>query len=389
MNRPDELELLYKTKTSRRRFSIGVPASTGRLMPLTPEGVSILVSQGIDVKIERGAGVTLHYGDERYARSGAMIVERTEALNSEIVIYLTAMSERDAMLIRPHAVLLTFEQSVVCNPVAATILLGRRVTALAIDNVGDNRGNRPLRDVLGEAGGRAVVTLAASLLADPVNGKGILLGGVAGVNPCEVVILGSGVAAMATARSAVGQGAMVRIFDNDTYGLRDATINIGPGVICSALHPSVLGHALASADVVVATALTSRFAVDDSVIDSMKSGVVIFDLDSRNGISPVFPTLHCVDMADSIPGTETFGRNVCFINAIGAVPRTVAMAVTNNIVLLVDRIFGSGAGLRNVIKADNGIRNAVMTFLGHVVHAETAGRLGTKQIDINFLLSFS
>lgn len=358
-------------------------------MPLTPEGVSILVSHGIDVKIEHGAGVTLHYEDERYAHSGATIVERAEALDSEVVVYLSGLSDRDAMRIRPHAVLLTFEQSVAYSPIAATILLGRRITTLAIDNVRDSRGNCPLRDVLGEAGGRAVVTLAASLLADPVNGKGILLGGVAGVNPCEVVILGSGVAAMATARSAVGQGAMVRIFDNDTYGLRAAAVNIGPGVICSALHPSVLGHALASADIVVATSLTSRFAVDDSVIDNMKNGVAIFDLDSRNGISPVFPTLRCVDMADTIPNAEPFGRHVCFINAIGAVPRTVAMAITNNIVLLIDRIFGSGAGLRNVIKADNGIRDAVMTFLGRVVHAETAARLGTKQIDINFLLTFS
>ncbi len=388
MSRPEELEILFKTKTGRRRFSIGVPAPSGRLVPLTPEGVSILVSQGIDVKIERGAGLNLHYDDDRYARSGATIVERPEAFASEVIIYLSAMTERDAMYVRPHAVLMTLAETVARNAAAASILLARRVTALAIDNVGDARGNYPLRDILGEAGGRAVVTLAASILADPVNGKGILLGGVAGVNPCEVVVLGSGVAAMATARSAVGQGAMVRIFDNNTYGLRNATVHIGPGVICSSLHPRIIGRALASADVVVATALTTRFAVGDSVIDSMKRGVVIFDLDSRSGMSPVFPTLRCVDLANGIDGIDN-GDRVCYINAIHAVPRTVAMAITNDIVLLVDRMFGSGAGLRNVAKTDAGIRESIAFFLGHVVNADTAKRLGTKQIDINLLLTFS
>lgn len=392
VNKPEQLEQMLKIKTGRRRFTLGMPRSLSRafgLTMLTPEGVSMLVSQGIEVKIEKGAGSVIHYDDERYAQSGAEITNRAEAFACDVVLYPAPLSVNEILTLRPHSVVLTLFEAVPRNPESVNFLLGRRITVLALNEVLDDRGNRPVADILGEVSGRAAIVLASSFLSDIRSGKGLLLGGVAGVNPCEVVILGTGMAALAAARSAIGLGGMVRLFDSDPYCLRKAITELGPAVIGSALHPRVLGNALRSADVVVATSLTRGFAIDDTVIESMKKGVVIFDLNDHDGISGVFPTLKCVDAAESVAGGTEAGSTICFTNAACAVPRTAAMAMTNDIVPIIDRIFGSGAGLQAALKIDAGLRNSAVFFRGRIVNRRIGDLLGVKTLDINLLLSFS
>lgn len=389
---PDQLEQLFKTKTGRRRFTLGMPRVSSpsvNLTMLTPEGASMLVSQGIEVKVEAGAGELIHYDDDRYARAGATIVSRAETFACDVVVYPAAPDVAEARTIPPHGVLLTLLTSPGANRESAQTLLSRNITVIALDNIRDERGNRPLADILGEVGGRAAVSLATAFLVDRVHGKGMLLGGVAGVNPCEVVILGSGMAALAAARSAIGLGAMVRLFDSDPYCLRKAISELGAAVIGSAMHPRVLGTALHSADVVIATRPARRFAIDDSVLDNMKQGVVIFDLDDHNGISGVFPTLKCVDAAHALSTALAPSPRICLTNAACAVPRTAAMALTNDLVPIIDRMFGTGSGLQNVLKTDAGLRVATVFFRGRVVNPEVGIRLGAKVLDINLLLTFS
>lgn len=392
MFQPEQLEQLFRTIDGRRRFTLGMPVSRGTDCPLTlltPEGVSMLVSQGIEVKVEKGVGRTIHYEDSRYSRTGAEVTGRTATLNCDVVVYAGRLTVDEAMQLKPHAVLLTLLDSRPFKPETAQALLNRRVTVMALDRVRDHRGLYPLADILGEVSGRAAIATAVSMMADPVAGKGILIGGVAGVNPCEITILGTGMAALAAARSAIGLGGMVRLFDSDPYCLRTAIAELGPAVIGSALHPTVLGHALAAADVVIATRISRHFTIDDSVIDNMKRGVIIIDLNHREGISGVFPTLQCLDIRAALERNTEPGRNVCLINPTGTVPRTAAMAMTNDIVPIIDRIFGSGRGLMNVLKTDEGLRASTVLFLGRVVNREVADSLMTKWIDINLLLSFS
>lgn len=391
-NQPIQLEQLFRIRTSRRRFTLGMPVARGVDCPLTmltPEGVAMLVAQGTEVVIERGIGKTIQYEDSRYLKAGATIASRGEALGCDVVMYSGKLTVDEASQLKPHGVLLTLSDNRQPHPGAIKTILERRVTVLALDRVRDKRGMFPLADILGEVSGRAATATAASFLAHPTLGKGILLGGVAGINPCEVVILGTGMSALAAARSAIGLGGMVRLFDSDPYCLRVAMAELGAAVIGSALHPAVLGHALASADVVIATRLERHFSIDDSVLDSMKKGVVIFDLNDREGISPVFPTLKCVNVADAVNSGIQPGASVCLINPMGAVPRTAAMALTNDIVPVMERLFGSGNGILNNLKADPGLRNSVIFFRGHIVNKEMAERLAARWVDINLLLSFS
>lgn len=391
---PAILEQMTMMKNGRRTLTLGVPAPRApydRRMALTPEGASILVSQGIKVQIERDAGSTIHYDDNRYARAGAAIVTRVEALASDIIVYIGALTPVEAATIRPHAVLLTLFDSAVYQPATVNVLLERQITVFALNYITDQAGNRPVADILGEVDGRAAIAIGSSLLADPEYGKGILLGGVAGVNPCEVLILGSGMAAIAAARSAIGLGGIVRMFDNDPYSLRTAIALTGPGVIGSALHPRVIGTALRTADVVIVTPMKRCFCVDDTVIDEMKSGVVIFDLGARAGISGTFPTLRCIDMAvvskhdkDMMAGTRT-----CYTNAAGAVPRTTAMAITNELIPILNRLTSGTGGVQNALKIDAGLREGAVLYRGRVVNRIVAESYGVKVIDINLLITFS
>ncbi len=125
----------------------------------------------------------------------------------------------------------------------------RHVIVLDMGRITDERGSRPFADILREMDGRGAIAVASSLITDAVHGKGIILGGVTGVIPCEVETIGADMAACAAARSAIGLGATVRMFDNDVYRLRDALMQLGPGVTGSSLHPRVLESALRSADI--------------------------------------------------------------------------------------------------------------------------------------------
>lgn len=389
---PEQLEQLFTITENRRRFTLGLPKGDSAPCPrvlLTPEGVSMLASQGIEVMVEKGYGDTIQYVTQRYAQARASIVSEAEARNCDVVIDAAFPTADSARRFKPHGVLLTLLNNRHIAADAARILLERRVTVIALDRITDHRRLCPVADILGEVSGRAAIAAATSFMVGSLHGKGILLGGVAGVNPCEVIILGTGMSALAAARSAIGLGAMVRMFDSDPYCLRTAVTELGAGVIGSALHPTVLGHALGVADVVIATRLQRGFAIDESVLSSMKKGVVIIDLNDQYGLSVTFPTLECTDVSQALSEGINPGSDRCFINPAGCVQRTAAMALTNDIVPVVDRLFGTGHGIVNVLKTDPGLRNAVLFFGGRLVNREIGNRLGFRSVDINLLLTFS
>lgn len=385
------LEQPVMTATQRRSISIGLPANTNpadRRFPLTPEGAQMLVEQGFNVLMEEGAAASIHYTDESYRRLGVQTVSRSQALACNIVIYLSPLVPADIIAMRRGAMLLTVSIPTVWPAEAIRNLLHRSITAIDISLIADDRGNLPFADILAEIDGRAAMVRAASLLADSVHGKGILLGGVAGIVPCEVTIIGSGIAATAAARSALGSGAIVRMFDNDIYRLRQAERELGSGVITSALHPRVLRTALRTADVVVYTGVSPCREIDLDMADDMKRGVIVFDLTSDPGRA--FPSLPTIDLAVALPRDISPDKpfRACYVNLGSSVARTVAMALSNTFSTMLRQILDCESPV-NALRLLPGLQRAICTFMGKTVNRATSEKTGERCVDISLYLTLS
>lgn len=374
--------------TNRHRLSLGLPAAVDkeRRFPLTPECVAILVDKGILIRIEEGASSPIHYPDSAYVKVGAEVVSRDEVMRSDMVVSLSALSSSDISRMRKGSMLFTLMSSVKDNTVMIRGLLERAIVCVALDRVRDDDGKTPFADILHEIDGRAAVTLAAAMQADPDHGKGILMGGVAGIVPCEVTILGSGIAACAAAKSAVGLGATVRLFDNDVYSLRKAMRYLGDGVISSALHPHVLEGALKSADVVVATPAKSTPVLDNTMMGCLKKRALLFDLNDMPG--HVFPSAIGVDLGEN---GQLGGRDSYYFNVGACVPRTAAMAIGNAFVTMIDELlgFGEASVVRNILKFLPGLQSAVITFMGKPIDRDVAAAVGLRRVDLSLFLSLS
>ena len=385
------LEQAAQVATARRRLTIGLPRSTQpaeRRFPLTPEAVNILVEQGFTVKMERGAADVIHYTDNRYSRCGAAIVDRNSTLQCDLVIHLAPLSVADVNMMKRGAMLLTlFHSSAKLTRPLIDALIHRGIIAIALDLIKEPQGHALFADILREIDGRASVAIASSLLADAIRGKGILLGGVAGIVPCEVMILGSGLAARAAAMSAIGLGAQVRMFDGDTYSLRSALAALGPGVAGSVPHPHVVENALRSADIVIATTMSNPPVIGTDRVELMKRGVITFDISATPG--HVFPSMPTVDLAVARSCDNTLdGYRVCYINAGSAVPRTAAMALSNSLVTMLHDVV-TCEGMSNAVKLTPGLQGATLTFGGHVLNPDVARIAGCRPTDLALFLQLS
>lgn len=348
----------------------------------------MLIEQGFDIKMETGASSTIHYTDHQYTRSGVKVTTRNEALECDIVLHLAPLPPADIRRLRRGAMLLTLFSLCRQNIDSVRALLDRSVIAVAIDLIKDENGHTPFADILAEIDGRAAMSRAGSLLADSIHGKGILLGGISGIVPCEVTIIGSGIAARAAARSASGAGAMVRMFDHDVYRLRDATRELGAWVVTSALHPRVLHNALRTADVVVYTGVTPSMIINADTVSAMKRGVIVFDLSTDSG--KAFPSLPTIDLslASPLDISPTEPSRACYVNAGSAVPRTAAMALSNTFITLMNQLVDC-EGVTNALKLLPGLQCAAYTFLGKAVNRHIAAIAGERHVDIDIYLTLS
>lgn len=409
---PTPLEAPVETATRQRRASIGLPKCLNRSekrFPLTPEAVAALTRHGFSVLFEEGAADSIHYSDAAYLKAGARRVGRLETLQADIVIHLAPLAVADIRLLRRGALLLSLANFTRGNAKEVILeLMHRRIINIAIDLIRDDAGNRPFGDILSEINGRSALTLAAAMLADPVNGKGILLGGIAGVIPCEVTIIGSCLAACAAARSALGLGAMVRLFDDDVYRLRTALRQLGGGVIGSSIHPHALENALRSADILVITGEGNQLPVEGNVDCILKRKVLVFDLSDHpgtalRGLVPVdlgefgqdadmrasaYALLNDRMAASADDPAARPLRRPCFVNSGSAVPRTTAMALSDTFITLLNHI-SSCEGTGAILPLTPGLQEATLTFMGKAVNTEVARLAEVRHTDIRILLSLS
>ncbi|MCM1310290.1 MAG: hypothetical protein NC301_04580 [Bacteroides sp.] len=367
----------------KRRITVGLPSGTAygeRRFPVTPEGATQLIDRNIAIKMERGGGDPIHYPDSAYARAGVDICSRVESLRADVIISPAPLSAAEAGTLRRGTLLITLLSAITDNPLYAKALLHAGVNVMAADLI-DHEGHRLIADILHEIDGCASIAIASALLTDPIHGKGILLGGVTGIVPCEVTVFGSGMGAIAAAHNALGMGATVRMFDSDLYSLRKASRVLNHVVISSAPHPNVVRGALRSADVVVVTPMRSPLTCGQNEISQLKRRALIFDLTAAPGAT--FPGIEVIDLAT--PKVQTMAAaetTVCYANVGCRVPRTAAMAMSNALVANMDSVIAAMGSLAEIPAA---MRPAMLMFWGKCVNPTCAEILGIRSLDINLL----
>lgn len=366
--------------TAPKSLSIGLPACNpiaDRRFPLTPEVVEMLAYH-FTVIIEKGAPKVIHYAEEAYTCAGARIADRDTALHADIVISIVTLTPADISKMRRGAVLLTLSDTL--DKCVTKRLLEQRITTIFLDRIKNERGNRPVADLLAEINGRAAMMKANELLADSCHGKGILIGGITGVIPCETIIIGSGIAAIAAAESAVGLGSIVKIFGKEMDLLVKETARFKSSVIPLFPHDRLFFKTIKSADVVIV--VDNIFTMTDP--SRLKKGVVIVDVSANPGAS--FPTMPKADLLNPNPNA---GGGVCYTNAGKTVPRTVAMAFGSAVYPLLMRLNVESKSVADAMLVLKEMKSAIATFAGRVTNHILAEQTGLPEVDINLFLNLS
>lgn len=383
-------ESLLREVFSNNHLTIGLPRENPKLetrLGLTPEGVSIVVEEGHTVILERGAGLSMNYSDLQYSEAGAVIVDSpTEVFAADIVLKIAPPTLEELTLMKNGSSIFSMLQLSNMKTESIKMMLSKKMNAIGYELIKDEQKAFPVVNTISEVEGCTAIAVASELMSNASGGKGILLGGVAGLSPTEVVILGAGLAGSVAARSALALGAQVKIFDHDINKLRRVQHYLGQQVFTSVIHPSVLFKALSSADAVIGNLRyingSERFMVSEELVKTMKQGAIIIDLSVDQG--GCFETSECRTLSN--PVFEKHGIiHYCVPNISGRVARTSSMVLSNIFSTILLKIANSGNVKQAVIES-TGFRNGVYVYEGLLVNRLIASYFGLPYNEIELFL---
>lgn len=389
---PEEKRCCLKEKYNS--LLIGIPCETGdfeKRLPLTPEAIAILCDQGHHVIVETGAGEAIHYPDHLFSEAGAEITDiPARVWECDIVIKMAIPLPAQVAMMKSRATLISLLQLSLFSPETLTLMADRRINAVAYDFITDQHGNCPIINQIREIEGRTAVVLAADLLTNENGGKGILLGGCAGVSPTEVVILGAGRAGSEAARTAIALGALVKVFDRQVESLRAVQHTLGTSTFTSTFHPKVLQNALRSADVVIGALRIEKgekhFFVSADMIRQMKPGALIIDLSVDQG--GCFETSICPVNQYEVFFEQHGVLHYCFPNISSRVARTTTISLSNHVLPILQEIADAGS-IIDYIRENAHFRNGVYFYNGKLVNPTVGEHFDYPWSDIMlFLTSF-
>lgn len=375
----------------QKKLILGIPNELEKgenRICLTPESVHILVSMGHEVLIQRGAGNNAYYGDTEYADAGAMIVETLgEVYTADVVLKATSVSAGDTVYMHDRQVILSPLKLCDMRKDAITEMMQKKVTAVGFDILKDGEGYYPVVRIMSEIAGNSAIMIASEYLNNSRGGKGIVLGGISGITPAEIVILGAGTLGEFAARAALGLGATVKIFDHSVERLRKLNEVLGQRVFTSVFHKPVLDKALDSADVLIGAMRCfdngENTVVSEAQVRLMKRGAVIVDMSIDHGgcIETAGPTTH-----EKPVYTYEGVIHYCVPNVLSRVARTASIAYSNVFLPMLQHIARQG-GFTNAIRMDAGLREGVYLYNGILTKNVIADKLGLIARDINLLIA--
>lgn len=356
-------------------------------MPLTPFSVALLIEYGYEVLIETGAGAASNFLDQHYSEQGARICySKADVFQCDIVVKIGAPTLEEVGLMKSKLCLLSSQQPSLMNVKVLNELIKKQVTALSFEYLEDEGGHLTIVRAMSEIVGATSVLIAAEYLSNIFEGKGLMLGGVTGVPPTEMVILGAGTVGEYAARAAIALGAQVKVFDSSIYRLRRLQNNVGSRVFTSVIQPMVLNKAVKTCDVVIgairATNGRSPCLISEETVSNMKPNSVLIDISIDQG--------GCFETSEVTTHDRPIFRkydviHYCVPNVASRVARTATYALTNILTPLLLQI-GEHGGINNMIWSDKGIRNAIYLYQGMLTNKDIAEYFNLPVKDLNLII---
>jgi alanine dehydrogenase len=355
---------------------------------LTPDAVGVLINNGHQVVVEHNAGEAAHFSDKDYAEAGAQIAhDKKEIFTHELIMKSAPVSDEELPLLSVGQTIISPIHLPVMKTHILEKMMEKKITALSFENLKDESGHNPIVRSMSEIAGSAVMLIAGQYLSSANNGKGALLGGISGIPPTKVIIIGAGIVGEYAARTALAMGASVKVFDNNIYKLKRLQNNMGVRLWTSVIEPKILAKQLKTCDVAVG-ALTSTggrtpVVVSEEMVAQMRPGSVIVDVSIDRG--GCFETSEVTSHEQ--PVVSKFGvLHYGVPNIPSGFARTASQAVSNVLMPLLLKI-GDEGGLEELIWQQSNIRNGVYMFKGSLTNFHLSQRFNLKYTDLNLLIA--
>ncbi len=387
----ETMEETLDIKPKSESLSIGIPKETSfneNRIALTPEGVAVIVANGHQVHVETNAGEGANYTDKDYSEAGAKILyEKKQVFESDIIVKSAPVSEDDCEYLRPNQYIISPINLAVMKREILEKMMQKKITALSFENLKDASGHNPIVRSMSEIAGSAVMLIAGQHLSNANSGKGVLVGGISGIPPTKVVIIGAGIVGEYAARTALAMGASVKVFDNSIYRLKRMQNNIGVRMWTSVIEPKILGKQLKTCDVAVG-ALSGAggrtpVVVTAEMVSAMRPGTVIVDVSIDHGgcFETSMVTTH---------KKPTFKKydviHYCVPNIPSGFARTASQAISNVLMPLLLETAEDG-GIDKTIWHKINIRTGIYMFKGSLTNFYLSERFDLKFTDLNLLIA--
>lgn len=373
----------------KRDLLIGLPKETHfqeKRICLTPDAVAAIVAQGHQVLIEKGAGEEAGFLDTDYNEAGAQLTHDTQKVfGCPIILKVEPPTLDEIEYIKPNSLLISALQLKTQNKAYFEAIAKKKITAIAFEFIKDEDGTYTAVKTLSEIAGTASVLIAAELMAEAKDSNGVLFGNISGVPPLEVVIIGAGTVGRFAARSALGLGANVKVFDTSISRLRNLQDKLNHPIFTCTLQPKYLLKALRRCDVAIGALKgknRSPIVVTETMVENMKNGAVIIDVS--------------IDMGGCFESSETTSHDKPTITKHGVIhygvpniparyPKTASISISNIFTPYLFDIAEFG-GIENAVRFDRGLKNGLYFYRGILTNQTVGNWFDMPHSDINLLI---
>ena len=384
-------EAPLKVKQSNKSLFIGVPKEISlqeSRVTLKPESVDVLVNNGHQVWVEAGAGKSAHFSDNEYSEAGAKIVySAKEVFQADILLKVEPPTDKEINMLKEGATLISAFQTGRQSRDYIQGLNKKKITSIGYEFLEDKVGGLPLVRAMSEIAGSTVMLIAAELLSNTNEGKGVILGGITGVPPTHVVILGAGTVAEYAARACIGLGVDIQVFDNHIYKLRRIKHALGQQIHTSTIDNATVSKAIQNADVVVGAVRPekgrNKCIVTEEMVTLMKPGSVIIDVSIDQG--------GCIETSEMTNHKRPIYKkhgviHYCVPNIGSRVARTASLAISNIFTPILLQI-GDAGSVNEMILNNKWFMKGVYTYRGSLTNAHIAKKFNLAAKDLNLLMA--